>query len=118
MAYVPPDHEAEEFARDVYVPPEETVTEERFREWVERNIRVRRFVPELGRTEVTTPTERQIETLWRGHELLQEKWAKYGIRPIKVTWPWGTTKRFAISGMRGLFGPVSAERIRRERAGA
>jgi len=66
------------------------------------------------------PTDRQVESLWETMEILKtERWdepwlREHGVRTVTVHYPWGTQTRYAVQGLRGLFGRETIEKIREE----
>lgn len=104
MAY---DERYEDFLNRLDLPIEAWEDKERLREELRT---------QLG----YEPSTRQVESLWETiEEMKRERWdepwlREHGIRRIPVHYPWGTQTRYAIQGLRGLFGREFVERIREE----
>jgi len=71
------------------IPVEETVTIERFQDYLREEF------------EITEPA--RIEALWSSTET-RFALAGEGIRPIDITYPWGRETRYGWKGRPGLWG--------------
>jgi len=101
------DERYEDFLNRMDVPVEAWEDKERLREHLRE---------QLG----YEPYDTQVESLWEYMETQkQEKWdepylREHGVRRVVVHYPWGTQVRYAVQGLRGLFGRETVERIREE----
>jgi len=58
------------------------------------------------------PTFKLLDALGEQWLSEAEEWARWGIRKVLVRYPWRKEIRYAISGLRGLWGREMAEMIR------
>ena len=104
MAY---DERYEDFLNRLDLPIEAWEDKERLREELREQLKYE-------------PSDSQVESLWETiGRLKTERWDKewlelHGVKRVNVHYPWGQETRYAIQGLRGLFGKDFVERLREE----
>jgi hypothetical protein len=91
--------------------------EEQYEEWLGRldiPIEAQRDIETLRgylRDELGITTDAQVEALWSATGVTAE-YGEYGIRQVRVDYPWGVEVRYGIQGMPGLWGWAAVQQLR------
>ena len=102
-----PFEELEIFLSQLDMPPEGWRDKEQLREALREALKYE-------------PSDLQVESLWEVWETQRKtKWddiylEAHGVKRVPVHYSWGRQTRYAIQGLRGLFGKDFVERLREE----